>query len=288
MNLGAHISIAKGIDLIFERAAQVTANAIQIFVTNQNQWSTREPKPDEVEHFFQKKFQYEPFALIAHSRYLINLCSSDPDKEEKSLTAFYEELRLCEKLEISHLVVHPGSYLDKNEEWGLERIVANIDNTIEKFEELKTVILLETTAGQGTNLGYKFEQLAYLMDHSRFPHNLAVCFDTCHAYTAGYDLKEAYDKVFNEFDRVIGIDKLKAFHLNDSKKTLASRVDRHEHIGKGELGTEPFRRLVNDPVFRNIPMILETPKGENNEMDVVNLQTLRKLQENGAKDERLQ
>ena len=281
MNLGAHISIANGLELIFERAAQVTAHAIQIFVTNQNQWSTRQPKPDEIERFFRLRSEYKPFAMIAHSRYLINLCSNDPDKEDKSLKAFYEELQLCELLKIPYLVLHPGSYLDQTEEWGLNKIVANIDLTIKKLGELKTVVLLETTAGQGTNLGYKFEQLAYIMKNSLFQQNLAVCFDTCHAYAAGYDLKESYDEVFSEFDKIIGLDMIKAFHLNDTKKGLAAKVDRHEHIGKGELGLKPFRKLMNDRRFTNIPMILETPKGENDEMDIVNLQSLRSLREKG-------
>ena len=281
MNLGAHISIANGLELIFERAARVTANALQIFVTNQNQWSTRQPKTDEITKFFQKRAEFKPFSLIAHSRYLINLCSNDQDKENKSLKAFFEELQLCELLNIPYLVLHPGSYLDQTEEWGLNKIVANIDLTIRKLGELKTVVLLETTAGQGTNLGYRFEQLDFIMKNSQFPQNLAVCFDTCHAFAAGYDLKSNYDQVFEEFDKIIGLSRIRAFHLNDTKKGLATKVDRHEHIGKGELALEPFRKLINDQRFTNIPMILETPKGEDDEMDIVNLQTLRNLREQG-------
>ena len=277
MNLGAHISIANGLDLIFERAAQVKANAIQIFVTNQNQWSTRVLKDEEVEKFFQLREEYKPFAIMAHSRYLINLCSSDPEKEEKSLRAFSDELQLCELLKIPYLVLHPGSYLDQTAEWGLQKIVENIDLTIEKFPGLQTVVLLETTAGQGTNLGYKFEHLAYLIKNSKYPQNLAVCFDTCHTYAAGYDLREHYEDVFNEYDSILGLATIKAFHLNDTKKGLAAKVDRHEHIGKGVLGIEPFRRLMNDDRFNQIPMILETPKGDNDEMDISNLQTLRSL-----------
>jgi deoxyribonuclease-4 len=281
MNLGAHISIANGIDLIFERADKVTANALQIFVTNQNQWSTREPKPDETERFFLNRQQHNPFTIIAHSRYLINLCTPDPEKEQKSINAFYEELQLCERLEIPYLVLHPGSYLDRDEEWGLNKIIENLDLIIGKFEQLKTVVLLETTAGQGTNLGYKFEQLNYLIKNSRYPQNLAVCFDTCHAFAAGYDLKDSYEKVFEEFDRIIGTEMIKAFHLNDSKKGLGAKVDRHEHIGKGDLGIKPFEKLVNDTRFEKTPMILETPKGENDEMDIVNLKTLRDLRKRG-------
>ena len=277
MNLGAHISIANGLDLIFERAAQVKANAIQIFVTNQNQWSTRVLKDEEVEKFFQLREEYKPFAIMAHSRYLINLCSSDPEKEEKSLRAFSDELQLCELLKIPYLVLHPGSYLDQTAEWGLQKIVENLDLTIEKFPGLQTVVLLETTAGQGTNLGYKFEHLAYLIKNSKYPQNLAVCFDTCHTYAAGYDLREHYEDVFNEYDSILGLATIKAFHLNDTKKGLAAKVDRHEHIGKGVLGIEPFRRLMNDDRFNQIPMILETPKGDNDEMDISNLQTLRSL-----------
>lgn len=283
MNLGAHISIAGGLDLIFERAAKVTAHAIQIFVTNQNQWSSREPKPDELERYFQKRKEFSPFALVAHSRYLINLCTTSPENEEKSLTAFYDELKLCELLQIPYLVLHPGSHLGQGEEWGLEKIASNIDRTIERFADLQTVILLENTAGQGTNLGYKFEQLAFILNRSRYPQNLAVCFDTCHAYASGYDLRDDYDKVFDQFSDFIGLEHIRAFHLNDTKKGLAEKVDRHEHIGKGVLGLEPFRRLVNDPRFSKIPMILETPKGEQDEMDLVNLQVLRNLRKEEEK-----
>jgi len=277
MNLGAHISIAKGLDLIFERARSVTANAIQIFVTNQNQWATRKPREDEKTRYDKLRKEYKPYVIVAHSRYLINLGSADPVKEKKSLQAFREELELCELLEIPYLVIHPGSYLDQTEEWGLKRITHNIDLTRERFDKLNTVILLETTAGQGTNLGYRFEQLEFIMEHSRYPENLAVCFDTCHAYTAGYDLRESYDTVFAEFEKIIGTEKIKAFHLNDTKRGLGSKIDRHEHIGKGQLGIEPFRKLLNDERFKEVPMILETPKGENDDMDIVNLKTLRDL-----------
>lgn len=277
MNLGAHISISGGIYKIFERAADVTANSIQIFITNQNRWSTKIPDKDDIELFFQKRADYKPYCIITHSRYLINLCSTDPVTEMRSLSAFYDELLLCDMLDIPYLVIHPGSYIDRDEQWGLDKIVENIDKTIASFDKLKTVILLETTAGQGTNLGYRFEQLKYLMDRSSYSENLAVCFDTCHTFTAGYDIKNRYDEVFTEFDRIIGLNYIKAFHLNDSKKEFASKKDRHEHIGKGTIGLEPFRKLMNDTRFCKVPMILETPEGNEGEMDRVNLKVLRDL-----------
>ncbi len=279
MNLGAHISIANGMYLVFERAEKAGANSIQIFLTNQNQWNTNKPPQNEIELFFRKREEYKPFAIIAHSRYLINMGSIEQEKIEKSMTALQEELDLCEELEIKFLVLHPGSHKGIGEDEGLKLITQNLDSVIAKLPRLKTKILLETTAGQGSNLGYKFEQLAYILNNSNFSDNLAVCFDTCHAFTSGYNLIDEYDKTFEQFDRFIGLDKLLAFHLNDSKKEYASRLDRHEHIGKGYLGIDFFRRLMRDPRFLQIPMVLETPSGENNEMDAENLSLLRQLRE---------
>lgn len=279
MNLGAHISISGGIYNIFERAEQATAHSLQIFVTNQNQWSTKRPADKDLELYFQKRDDFKPYCIVTHSRYLINLCSPNTITEQKSMAAIREELELCDLLDIPYLVLHPGSYKEKDEKWGLDKIVENLDKTFASLENLKTVILLENTAGQGTNLGYKFEQLKYLIDNSSYPEYLATCFDTCHAFTAGYDLINKYDEVFEEFDRIIGIDRLKVFHLNDSKREFASKKDRHAHIGKGELGIEPFQKLMNDSRFAKTPMVLETPKGDNDEMDAVNLKTLRSLRE---------
>lgn len=277
MNLGSHISISGGIDLIFDRAKEATANAIQIFVTNQNQWGTRVPKPEEVTSYFEKRKEFGPFTIAAHSRYLINLCSNDKEKEEKSITAFRDEIALCEKLKVQYIVLHPGSHLGEGEEWGLVKIVQNLDRVIDEFPDMQTMVLLETTAGQGTNLGYIFEHLKFIMDNSRYPNSLGVCFDTCHTFVAGYDLKDNYDGVFEEFDKIIGLKHLKMFHLNDTKKGLGSKADRHEHIGKGELGIGAFERLMNDKRFAMTPMILETPKGETADLDIENLKTLRSL-----------
>ncbi len=279
MNLGAHISMSGGIYNIFERASEATANSIQLFVTNQNRWTTQMPHDKDIDLFYRKRNEFKPYSLITHSRYLINLCSTDPVTEEKSKKAFYEELKLCDILDIPYLVIHPGSYKDKNEQWGLDKIIENMDQVIRMFDNLKCTILLENTAGQGTNLGYTFEQLNYLLVNSKYRSQLAVCFDTCHAFTAGYDIKDNYRQVFADFDKIIGIEMIKAFHLNDSKKELGSKKDRHEHIGQGELGIEPFKQLVNDPRFSKVPMVLETPKGENNEMDIINLKTLRDLRD---------
>jgi deoxyribonuclease IV len=283
MNLGAHISIAGGLHLIFERAAQVTANSIQIFVTNQNQWTTREPKPEELELYFQERERFKPYQIVTHSRYLINLCSNNPVTEEKSLSAFYDEIRLCETYDIPYLVIHPGSHMGAGEEAGLNKIIANLDKTLDRFDALKTVILMETTAGQGTNLGYRFEHLKYLIDNSRYRDHIAVCFDTCHVFAAGYDLKNSYEDVMRQFDEIIDTSLIKAFHLNDSKKEFGSKKDRHAHIGEGELGSGPFAKLMNDSRFSQVPMILETPKGENDDMDIVNLNRLRDMRQGEGK-----
>ncbi|MCB5230056.1 MAG: deoxyribonuclease IV [Candidatus Cloacimonas sp.] len=277
MNLGCHISISNGMELIFERAEEATAKSIQIFVTNQNQWSTRTPKPDEVAAFLENRQEFNPYTIVTHSRYLINLCSNDKEKEEKSVNALRDELALCVEFKIPYIVLHPGSHLGEGEEWGLVKIVQNLDLIIDEFPGLTTKILLETTAGQGTNLGYKFEHLNYILENTRYPECMGVCFDTCHTFVAGYDLKDDYDGVFEEFDRIVGLDQLKVFHLNDTKKGLGSKVDRHEHIGKGELGIGAFERLMNDPRFKETPMILETPQGKDYEMDKENLRVLRSL-----------
>lgn len=275
--IGAHVSIAGGLDLAFARGEEVGCSAIQIFTKNASQWRGKPIGAAEAAAF---KAAWEKSSIgpvIAHDSYLINLAASDDEKWAKSKGAFLDELQRCDQLGIPELVMHPGSHLGDGEAAGLQRVA---DAFVDIFAEApaSVTVLLEITAGQGTNLGWRFEHLATIMEKvpgGRF----GVCFDTCHAFAAGYDLStlEGYDKVLGEFDRLIGVDKIRAFHVNDAKKGLGSRVDRHEQIGEGALGRDGFRALMRDPRFAEIPKILETPKGEDNEWDRRNLDLLRQL-----------
>ena len=215
--------------------------------------------------------------VISHDIYLVNLASAPGETRDKSLAAFREEMERCARLGITKIVMHPGSHLGDGEEVGIARIVEAFDLLIPAVPEFQGKILLETTAGQGTNLGYAFEHLRAIMDGSAFPDRFGVCLDSCHVFAAGYDIatEEGYRSLFAEFDRIIGLEKLLCFHVNDSKKGLGSRVDRHDHIGQGSMGLSGFRLLMNDSRFAEIPKILETPKGDNEEMDAVNLGLLR-------------
>jgi deoxyribonuclease-4 len=219
---------------------------------------------------------------VGHDSYLINLGSPDKSLLRKSREAFLLELERCESLRIPFLVTHPGSHRGAGEARGLDTIVASIDWLHGKSRGLKVMICLETTAGQGSGLGHRFEQLGYVLKNIEESARVGVCLDTCHIFAAGYDIRtpETYEKTMKRFERLVGLDRLKVIHLNDAKKDLGSRVDRHEHIGKGFMGVEPFRFLLNDPRLKQLPFLLETPKGkkrENLNMDAVNLAVLRKL-----------
>ena len=209
---------------------------------------------------------------------LINLASAKPDLIKKSIAAFVEELHRCELLNIPYVVMHPGSHGGDGVETGLKRFVKHLDEALE-LADSKITLLIETTAGQGTGLGSRFEELATIINNSQYSNKLGVCVDTCHIFAAGYDIRseESYRKTMDTFDQLVGIERIKFFHLNDSKKGLACRVDRHEHIGQGEIGIEGFRNLLNDPHFVEHPMTLETPKGKDLQEDRDNLHTLRKL-----------
>ncbi len=276
--LGAHMSIAGGLHNAIDRGLKVGCGVVQIFTQNANQWRGKPVSAGDAELFREKWRESGLHEIISHDIYLINL-AAEGEVREKSLDAFQGEMERCAGLGIEKIVMHPGSHLGAGEDAGLRRIAVAFDLLFEKVTAFTGRVLLETTAGQGTNLGYRFEQLRDIIGLSAYPDRYAVCFDTCHTFAAGYDTttEEGYRRVFDEFDRVIGLDRLEAFHLNDSRKGLGSRVDRHEHIGKGAMGLSPFRFLLNDKRFAVIPKMLETPKGDNDEMDEINLKILRDL-----------
>ena len=283
MPLGAHMSVQGGIHRAFERGECVGCKTIQIFTRNPNRWAARPLAVDEISQYGEKESETGIFPVIAHDSYLPNLGSPDDDLWKRSLQALYDEMIRCEQLGIPYLVMHPGAHMGSGEEEGLTRIATAL-SLLRAGVCDHPMVLLETTAGSGTVLGNSFEQLAQLVEQADGGERLGVCFDTCHAFAAGYELRtrEAFDATFEVFDRIIGLDRLKAFHLNDSKKDLGSHVDRHEHIGKGLLGLEPFRMLLNDPRFQRHPMVLETPKGPDMREDIENLATLRGLIDQGS------
>lgn len=275
--LGAHVSIAGGVEQAIARGEEVGCRAIQIFTANANQWRGK-PISAESAAAFRAAWDVSPIeAVMSHDSYLINLAATDAEKLARSRAAFVEELERCALLGIPALVMHPGAHLGAGEAAGLQRVV-------ESFREILAegpggvTILIETTAGQGSTLGWRFEHLAELLE--QLPEKeFGVCFDTCHVFAAGYDLSSeaGYRQVMDEFDRLIGIERIQAFHLNDGKKPCGSRVDRHEHVGKGLIGEAGFRALMQDDRVKSVPKILETPKGENNEHDLRNLALLRRL-----------
>jgi deoxyribonuclease-4 len=277
--LGAHMSIAGGLHLAFTRIRKVKGEALQIFLSNQRQWKSPPLTSEMIEVFRLEWEKNQRIVVAAHDSYLINLAAPDQTTVEQSVNAFADELLRAAALEIPFLITHPGSHRGQGVEAGLKRFVRNLDSAITLSGTDTVSILIETTAGQGTNLGSQFEEIAFILSESQYGDRLGVCFDTSHAFAAGYDLRtpETYEKTFSLFDRIVGVQRLKFIHLNDSKRPLASRVDRHEHIGKGEIGLEGFRLLLNDPRFQNHPMVLETPKGKDLKEDKANLKILRSL-----------
>jgi deoxyribonuclease-4 len=258
MILGAHEGIAGGVSRAFERAEADTAEALQIFVRNPRGWASKPVEDDEVERF-RAEAKRTGIPSAAHSIYLANHASPDPVLREKSWGALGDELARCEQLGIAQLIFHPGSNADEKE--GLALAAEGMERALDSVKG-RVRLLVEITAGQGNSLGWRFEQIAAIRQAvpAAPRRRVGVCFDTCHAFAAGYDLStaEGYDRTFSEFDQVIGLEHLWAFHLNDCKKPLGCRVDRHEHIGQGSLGREPFRRLVNDARFAALPAFLET------------------------------
>ncbi len=276
--LGAHESVAGGLHLAFDRIEEVGGAALQIFTRNQRQWNPAPLTEEERELFAAAWEKRAGMPVASHASYLVNLASAKPDLVTKSIAAFADELQRCELLRIPLVVMHPGSHGGDGVEAGLTRFIKNLDLALERADN-QVMVLLETTAGQGTGLGSRFEELAAIIEGAKYPEKLGVCVDTCHIFAAGYDIRspKAYQATMEAFDSRVGIERIKFFHLNDSKKGLESRVDRHEHIGQGEIGLEGFRNLLNDPRFADHPMALETPKGKDLQEDRDNLATLRSL-----------
>ncbi len=264
--LGCHVSIENSLEKAPERGRELGCDAIQIFTSNQMQWKGVPVADETAEKFLNYQAEHKIAIVIAHDSYLVNLASPEPVKLAMSRKAFIEEIRRSQALKIPYIVFHPGSHMGAGVDFALRKIAESLDYAIEKTPDCRPMFLLETTAGQGTNVGNAFEELRQIIDFSAHPERLGVCFDTCHAYAAGYDLVSPakYDETFARFDDVIGLSRLKCFHLNDSKKPLGSRVDRHANLGDGFLGWEVFYRLINDDRFGNLPMILETPGGDEN------------------------
>ena len=277
MLLGAHISIEGGVHKAPERAREMTCDCMQIFSKNQRQWKAKPLAPADAERFKENCEEHKIRETVIHDSYLINLGSPDAAQLKRSRETFLEEITRAERLGVRHLIFHPGSHVGSGEKAGLEKISESLNWARGKARSDRVVFLLETTAGQGTNLGYSFEQLAKVIDMLEEPKASGICFDTCHAYAAGYDIKtkSGYRKTFDLLDDVLGIDRVKAFHLNDTKGKLGSRLDRHEEIGEGYLGLDCFKMLMNDSRWEGTPMVLETPKAE--ETYVEKLAVLRSL-----------
>lgn len=277
--LGAHMSIAGGVGNALLDGQKVDCDAIQIFTKSSRQWAAKPYTKEEIEQFEINRKETGIGVVVAHDSYLLNLGSPDGALRKRSIAAFIDELERCEVLGVSNLIAHPGAHVGAGEAEGIKTIAKSLDEVHKACPRYKTIVTLEITAGQGSNLGYRFEQIGQVIDATKQGDRLRVCFDTEHAFAAGYDIrtKEGYERTFAEFDDAVGLDRLAAFHLNDSKKELNSRVDRHEHIGKGFIGVEAFRLLMNDKRFWGLPMCLETPKGPDLKEDRVNLKLLRSL-----------
>jgi deoxyribonuclease IV len=282
--LGAHQSIAGGFYRAIERARDRGCDCTQIFTKNTNQWRAREIASHEVEQFRKAVADLGVSCPLAHDSYLVNLASPDPALWRRSVDALVAELLRANMLGIPWVVAHPGAYGASSEADGIARTIEALGEVLDRTAGREVGCLVETTAGQGSSLGWRFEHLAKILDGVRAADRLGVCFDTCHVFAAGYELttRVQYRTTMKLFDEVVGLEQIRAFHLNDSRKPCGSRVDRHAHIGAGCLGLEAFRHLLRDRRFRRVPMVMETPKsreGEKPDWDVVNLQRLRELVE---------
>ncbi len=279
MLFGAHESIAGGVDKAIERGQKATCDTIQMFNKSNSQWRAAKLKDEDVGRYFELIEETGVTVSVSHTSYLINVASPDTGLAEKSYKSLKEEVERCNLLKVPNLVMHPGSHVGSGEETGMNQIGKYINRLFDEITDNAVTLLLETTAGQGTNLGYSFEQIAYMIGLVNNKEQMGVCMDTCHIFAAGYPIVEPreYKKTVRLFDDVIGLDYLRIIHMNDSKKEFGSKKDRHEHIGKGFIGLDGFRNIVNDRRLKDIPMIIETPKGEDLAEDIENLKVLRGL-----------
>ena len=282
LTLGAHLSIAGGLHNALLDARRLNCQCVQLFVANQRQWKHSPLTAEQIDTFIQTRRRTNLNPVVAHSSYLINLAALDRHIRHRSIAALSDEYQRCCKLNIDYLVLHPGAHVGQGPEVGLRKIVSALNTLFSESRDAGCMLLLETTAGQGSCLGCTFEQLAYLIDNVKQSQRLGVCLDTCHIFAAGYDLRtpEACEETIDRFDKIIGLSRLAVVHANDSKTPWNSHVDRHEHIGKGHLGRLAFRHLLSDPRIRRLPLILETPKGKSpggRDLDMLNLAALRRL-----------
>ena len=286
MRLGAHISASGGVFKSFGRADEVGCESFMIYTKSNRMWKAKALTEKDVEKFNEASDEFKHISpVVIHAAYLINLASPKPNVYENSVNALRDEIIRTDMLGIERMVLHPGSHLGEGEDAGIKKIADSLKQVFKETVGAKTRVCLETMAGQGTNIGARFEHLRDIIDQVDMPDRMGVCFDTCHVFTAGYDIRsaESYQQTMSEFYTVVGLPQIKCFHFNDSKHPLGSRKDRHEHIGEGFLGTEAFANFINDPQWKDHPAHLETPKtktdedGNEIEMDIVNLNTLRGL-----------
>jgi deoxyribonuclease IV len=274
--IGAHISTKGGLHTVFERAAAIEASAMALFAKNSNQWKGKVMTDDDVARFASLR---TVGPIFTHASYLINLATTNAEFHRKSIAAMIDELDRAERLGIHAVVLHPGAHLNAGVALGVEQIARSFDQIHAAIPEHRVVTLLETAAGQGSCLGCTYEELGRIIDLVDDKRRVGICIDTCHVFAAGYDIRtrDGYESMMDEVERHVGIENVGAFHLNDSKKGLGSRVDRHQHIGEGEIGLEAFRMLLNDRRFARVPKLLETPKTIETESDRKNIATLRSL-----------
>ena len=280
--LGAHMSVAGGLEHAFTAGRRVGCDCLQIFVKNQRQWQGPPLTDEQVQAYQSARREAKLSPVVAHASYLLNLASPDATTRDKSIHAMIDELQRCEALGVSALIFHPGAHMDGTVKQGIQRIARSLDKVRKVCAGYETTVLLETTAGQGTPIGWRFEQLAAIFDRVKEPDCLGVCLDTCHLFAAGYDFRkpDGYAAMIDELCETMGINKVRCIHTNDSKRECGSRVDRHEHIGKGKIGKAGFAHFMNDARWHHVPFILETPKGKDGrgtDLDTVNLKRLRSL-----------
>jgi deoxyribonuclease-4 len=258
------MSIAGGIERALLRGKTVGCRVIQIFTRNRIQWKGKELNGEEIDAFHRAREETSVLPVSVHGSYLINLASPSPDVYQKSCECILHELDWAHRLGIPYLVIHPGAHKGNGSKRGIRRISEAIDRSFDRFKGEEIKVLLETTSGQGTSIGHRFEELAEILNTVRSPERMGVCVDTCHVFSAGYDLRTSMGcvELFDEFERTIGLDRLRLFHINDSKRGVGTKIDRHEHPGRGCIGEEAFSFMLNDPRFWEIPFLLETPKGK--------------------------